>query len=864
MGEQKNRLSKVIIVALIFFSALSTNLSPTAACPVHPNDDFSKATSLFHSGKFSECLEYVSTAIEDGILGERWRVLKLKTQLKLGKNADALKSLNAYLAEFDSSIQLRWIGVTIARNNNDTRRALKLIAEIDDNATRTWRYKDALNQATLAEFDLSRGVDPKTVINNRLTPYANKDAAIHIVFANIAIDKGDFQLAATQFRAALKLTPGNPDIHFGLAQSFGGSDTEKATEYLNTALRIDPNHIPSNLYLVEQKISEENYSDAVKNIDQILKINPTQPRSLAYRAVVAHLQNKPADEKKFRDLALSTWKSNPEVDHLIGEKLSQKYRFAEGAEYQRRALIYDRNYLPAKIQLAQDLLRLGKESEGWKLADEVYQSDGYNILAHNLVTLRSNITEFKTIAADGFVVRMSPREAEIYGDQVLALLSQAKKQLCKKYDFKVSKPIVVEIFPKQQDFAIRTFGLPGGAGFLGVCFGKVITMNSPSSQGATPTNWKSVLWHEFCHVVTLQKTKNKMPRWLSEGISVYEERLANPAWGQSMNAQFKQMILGPDLTPVSKLSGAFLQPKSAAHLQFAYYESSLAVQFLVEKHGPKVINRILVDLGLGMTINQALDRYTGSIKLLDKEFADYAKKLANEFAPGVEFKPPKISGPLNIQTAQKIVDKNPKNYFVLQQLAQLHIETQNFTAAKSVVDKMLKLHPEGDASHALLARIARETNDLALEKSSLQKFVAKNSDSYSSRLRLAQIAFEANQWDETMKQARESVAINPLLPAPHRLLAIAGEKTTRPEVIVAAMRALLQLDPIDPAQAHYQYAVALNAVGEKKQARRQVLKALEHAPRFIKAHQLLLKLGSRDSHQQQTDKTDSSKQRQNR
>ena len=60
-------------------------------------------------------------------------------------------------------------------------------------------------------------------------------------------------------------------------------------------------------------------------------------------------------------MGLAWWAVNPEVDHLIGRKLSQKYRFAEGAEYQRQALKSDPQYLPAKIQLAQDLLRLGAE-----------------------------------------------------------------------------------------------------------------------------------------------------------------------------------------------------------------------------------------------------------------------------------------------------------------------------------------------------------------------------------------------------------------------------------------------------------------------------------------------------------------------
>ena len=54
---------------------------------------------------------------------------------------------------------------------------------------------------------------------------------------------------------------------------------------------------------------------------------------------------------------------------------------------------------------------------------------------------------------------------------------------------------------------------------MGVCFGKVITANSPKSLIGFQQNWQSLLWHEYCHVITLQKTNNRMPRWLSEGIS---------------------------------------------------------------------------------------------------------------------------------------------------------------------------------------------------------------------------------------------------------------------------------------------------------------------------------------------------------
>ena len=50
-------------------------------------------------------------------------------------------------------------------------------------------------------------------------------------------------------------------------------------------------------------------------------------------------------------------------------------------------------------------------------------------------------------------------------------------------------------------------------------------------------------------MVTLSKTHNKMPRWLSEGISVYEEERADPAWGTALNPQFRAMILGRRADP---------------------------------------------------------------------------------------------------------------------------------------------------------------------------------------------------------------------------------------------------------------------------------------------------------------------------
>ena len=49
-------------------------------------------------------------------------------------------------------------------------------------------------------------------------------------------------------------------------------------------------------------------------------------------------------------------------------------------------------------------------------------------------------------------------------------------------------------------------------------------------------------------------------------------------------------------------SATFLAPKSPLHLQFAYFESSLVVEFLVERYGMDALKKILNGLGEGMDL----------------------------------------------------------------------------------------------------------------------------------------------------------------------------------------------------------------------------------------------------------------------
>ena len=91
-----------------------------------------------------------------------------------------------------------------------------------------------------------------------------------------------------------------------------------------------------------------------------------------------------------------------------------------------------------------------EESEGWALAQAVHDRDDYDVEAYNLVTLRETMAKYAALRNDDFVVRLSTREAEIYGPRVLALLTKAKKTLATKYGIELARPTYVEIFDKPE------------------------------------------------------------------------------------------------------------------------------------------------------------------------------------------------------------------------------------------------------------------------------------------------------------------------------------------------------------------------------------------------------------------------------
>lgn len=815
------------------------------ACPLLHAVEVDEVRAKLIAGAYEDALAAVPKDADDAA----WPLVQFEALTALGRWKEAKEVVDKAIERYSNDLELRFAQYQAAKQTGATDEAKQRLDELDRLAgSREWAYRAPAQRVALGRLALIVGADPKKVLELFYDP-TRKDhpefRGAWLASGDLALEKNDFALAARTFGSAVKKFPEDPDAWFGLAQAFAPSDSQQSAAAIEKTLEFNPRHVGARLLLAEQHIDAERYAEAEATLAEALKTNPNSPAAHALRAVLANLRADDKAEKAERTLALKQWPKNPSVPHLIGRKLSQKYRFAEGAALQREALQFDEAFIPAKSQLANDLLRLGEDDEGWRLADEVQKADPYDVVAYNLVTLHDAIKGFRALESEHFTVRMNPHEAEVYGDRVLALLERAHDTLTQKYGLALKQKTIVEIFDDQKDFAIRTFGLPGGAGYLGVCFGRVITANSPAARPGSTSSWEAILWHEFTHVITLTATKNKMPRWLSEGISVFEERQQRGNWGEQMKPRYRAMILSDeDFTPVSQLSGAFMHAKSPVHLGFAYYESSLAVQWLIERWGLEKMKALLADLAHGVEINAALAKHFAPIETLDDEFAAHAHQLANAVGPQIDWEKPKPRELRTAESSAKILAEKPTNYDAILSYAQHLLDAKQWAEAKVPLQKLIELYPEqrdADGAYSMLAKAQRALGEVDAEVATLTKLAELTPEATDAFARLAQIFAERKDWAKVVDYSARFQAVNPLAPDSHRAEAEAHEALGQRDAAIAAYRTMLKLDLPDPAEIHFRLARLLHA-NRDPAAKREVLLALEEAPRFRAAHELLLEI----------------------
>ncbi len=731
--------------------------------------------------------------------------------------------------------------------------ALRAMGEVDEATAlmeRAVRFEgprpakgNSRGTVAFAELLLEQRADAKAVLDRMLEPAKKADPegrGPYLALGRLALANHDRQLAAEYFREGLKRFPGDPDFNLGLDQA--GLDLPAANRepgiasYLDLALKANPKHTPALLHKATELTGRKAFKEAKEVLQQVLAINPDHPEAWAGLAAIALVQDDPKEAEAAIEHARKLYKDNPRVPGIIGTTLAGQYRFEEGIKYLDEARLLDPQSSSILFELGSNQLRFGQLDSGWENVAEAHRLDPYNVAAFNLITLRDKLKDYPVREKDGVRLRMSPEDMAVFGTRALDLATRAKTTLADKYGIKLSVPVMVEMLPKQEDFAIRTFGLPGGESFLGVCFGPLITSTSPRGRLGR-ANWEAVIWHEMAHTITLDASRHRIPRWLSEGISVFEEREVHAGWGQGMTAEFRQRFLDGDVPPLSRLDESF----AGEDIMFGYYHSSLVAEYIVRNFGIKAMRAILADLAKGSPAMEAIAAHTKPSEEMEKDFLGYAKKIASAYGPNLDWSPLEDEEYVAYREDPAAwVAANPKRYAATMMRVSALTEEGKWQESKVLLEKIIAAEPDNREAfnpYMSLALACRGLGDEAGERAALSKLLLIDSNASEAAARLLDLGGKLTT-AERSAQGELMLQTNPFQEKAYRTLAAAAKDSGDARRTREALESLLALEPRDAGRIHYELATLLRK-SDPAASRRQILQALEENPRFQAALELL-------------------------
>jgi tetratricopeptide (TPR) repeat protein len=392
----------------------------------------------------------------------------------------------------------------------------------------------------------------------------------------------------------------------------------------------------------------------------------------------------------------------------------------------------------------------------------------------------------------------------------------------KKYRMKLPAPVQVEVYPDHEDFAVRTMGMPG-LGALGVTFGEVVAMDSPSGRKPGDFNWGATLWHEMSHVYILTATNHRVPRWFTEGLAVHEEGEHSPEWSDRITPEVLIAIREKKLLPLSELDRGFVYPEYPSQVLVSYFQAGSICDFVKAKWGEEKLLDMVHSYAKSQTTEQVVLQDLGlAPEEFDKQYLAWIdKKYGAEAAHFDEWRE-------KLKTL--VAASQQKQYDVV--LAQ--------------GPAVLAMYPEyvGDANaYELIADANKAKGDAKAEASVLIAYEHEGGQEPAVLKRLATLEESAGQQAEAAGTLERLNYIYPVKDEElhHHL----GDLLYAQKQYDGAIReyiAVVASNPVDKAGAEFHLAQAYLAAGQKDKAQESVLAALEAAPSYRPAQKMLLEL----------------------
>ena len=792
------------------------------------------ADKSFRAGRYDEVEKFAEAFPKDEAIAVL-RALSLSARGDYARAESILQPFAAANPAGDAALELGLLQYGIGRRT-EGRRTLQLILMAEQ---RTPSARDYLRAARAARA-LSMVADADSLFKDAFA-LAPNDVRLNTEWGEFFHEKYDNANAAKSFQEALKVDQDYGPALVGMAKALSDENPPQAMVFAQQALKLNPSDASAQLLMAEMAIYQDKKADAKAAIDKVLDFNPKSLEALSMKAALAYVEGRDQEYQQTVAEALKIHPTYGEIHRMVGYITAHYYRFDEAVEHTRKAIALDKDNVRAVADLGAQLMRTGDERNARRNLEMAFQRDKYDVQTYNLLELLDKLEPFDTIREGDMVIRLAPEESPVMKEYVPMLAREAMAQLTKAWEFTPKGPILIEMFPNHDDFAVRTLGLPGMLGALGACFGRVVTVDSPTARDPGTFNWGETLWHEIAHVITLQLSNNRLPRWLSEGTSVFEERRARPEWGRDMDVPFARAIERGQVLKIRDLNSGFT---SSQTISFAYYQASLIVEHIHTVYGQRKLRALVAAYGDGSDTEKAIKTALGvDIDDLQKGFDEFLEARYAKLRRALKV-PEALKPEISLDQVKAIAAANPESFPAQMALGE-ELAAVDPDAAIAAFEKAALLIPNvsgDDSPHAAIAAIALKKGDKARAARALEVLTTHSHTDVASARELVSLIDGAKEPARMQTALKRVVANDPFDGAAHTTLGRLALKDGQHEEAVRLFRVALAAKPLDKAGAHADLAEALLQAGNKAEARKQVLEALLIAPTFTRAQDLLLKL----------------------
>jgi cellulose synthase operon protein C len=624
------------------------------------------------------------------------------------------------------------------------------------------------------------------------------------------------------FKEALQRDPKNAQAYLGLALVSADGFDNSAIQWDQKALDLDPKLAEAHELMANLALEDSDSAEAAKEADEAIRVSSDPAGALdalAIHAAVEVLADRSPDAWLDKIRAV-----NPhygEAYALVAHHLVLNRRYQDGIAYYRKAIELDPQDWSARSELGINLMRLGQEDEPRRQLQLCYDNGYRDAATVNTLRLLDSYKNFVTFQDGPLILKLQKKEADLLHPYFESVAKRAMATYEAKYKFKLPGPVQVEVYPDHEDFAVRTLGMPG-LGALGVTFGEVIAMDSPSARKPGDFNWASTLWHEMSHVYILTMTNHRVPRWFTEGLAVHEETQASPEWGDRITPDILVAIRDKKLLPVTDLDRGFVRPEYDAQVIVSYYQAGRICDYIQSRWGADKLLEMAHSFATVQTTADVIQQDLGvSAADFDKQFLAWLD--ADVGKTGQNFDPWRKG---------------------LKDLVDAARDHRNDDVIK-VGQEIRNLYPDYiyDANaYEFLAEAYEATNDKKDAAAMLTDYEKRGGHDPAT---LKELAGLEDDLGSPMEAAATLDRINYIYPNDEQLHRQLGDLWLAQNNFSAAIReysAVIAMHPMDVTSARFELAQAYLAAGQTDKAKENVLQALEAAPDYRPAQKLLLQL----------------------